>query len=125
MMRFLRQIKRKRNVRRLLAAGFLFVAIVELGSHAFMDSHDPNFESDLTVCRVSDNPSPLADCPDKRQQRQETKNLLDEMTSHSGLLAELSLPLKGVLYDTAINFSYDHRPITRSLTPPFQPPKQA
>ena len=109
----------------MLSAGFLLIAFIEMGSHAFMDSQDFAAIDDLTVCRVTQDAFPRADCPDKRQQRQETKNLLDEMTSHCMILTGMIVPHTGIMYRTiSAELSQGEVP-ARTLEPPFHPPKQA
>jgi len=124
MKRLFRLVKRKRNVRRLLAAMFLFVFAVELASHVLIDSQDPNALTVSEACSLNENIPARADCPEQRRQQQETKNLLDEMTTHMVVLNTLTVPHSGIMYRTPTNFSSDDRFVTRSLAPPFHPPEQ-
>ena len=109
----------------MLSGAFLLIAFIEMGSHAFMDSQDFAAIDDLTVCRVTQDAFPRSDCPDKRQQRQETKNLLDEMTSHCMILTGMVVPHTGIMYRTISAEPKADYPLARALTPPFHPPKQA
>lgn len=124
MKRLLRLIQRKRNIRRLIAAGFFLIAVVEIGSHAFMDSLDPAASQELTECRVQENAPIKADCPDNQKNRGPESNLKDELTSHCMILSQLSVPFNGIMYRTEMNFASNVRTLSRSLTPPFHPPKQ-
>ncbi|HEY2866991.1 MAG TPA: hypothetical protein VGJ02_07860 [Pyrinomonadaceae bacterium] len=107
----------------MIAGSFIAIAFIELGSHAFIDSHDPAVIDVSAACRVQQNPTPIADCPERQRQRQESKNLLDEMTTHTVLLTKLSLPLRRSSYDTAIVTGPPMRPLWRELSPPFRPPE--
>lgn len=125
MTRLRKLVSRKRNLRRLVAGAFVAIAFIELGSHAFLDSRDSAAMDGLSACRVEQNSTPSADCPERQRQRQEQKNLLDEMTTHTVLLTGLSLPLRWSSYNTAIVSGPSVRPIRRELAPPFQPPEIA
>ncbi|MBV9242442.1 MAG: hypothetical protein JO314_10585 [Acidobacteria bacterium] len=124
MKRLYRLATRKRNTRRLLAAMFLFVFFIEMGSHVLIDSQDSNAVTEAISCSLDDNVPARADCPEQRRQQQETKNLLDEMTTHVVVLNSLTVPHSGILYRTPTNFHTDATFTTRSLTPPFHPPEQ-
>ena len=125
MTRLRKLVSRKRNLRRIIAGAFVAIAFIEIGSHAFIDSHDAAAFDVLSACKVQQNPTPSADCPERQRQRQESKSLLDEMTTHTVLLTGLTLPLRWSSYDTAILSSEIVRPIARELTPPFHPPELA
>ncbi|HTH51363.1 MAG TPA: hypothetical protein VL501_05495 [Pyrinomonadaceae bacterium] len=120
-----RLLKRKSNVRRMLAAAFLFIAFVEMGSHAMIDSQDPNALTEAMACSLAVNMPAKADCPEQRRQRQETKNLLDEMTTHMVVLNSLVVPHSGITYRSLDNYAIAAPPLSRTLAPPFHPPKQA
>src|ERR1043165_6709589 len=100
MKRVFRLIRRRRNVRRMLAAMFLFVAAVELAGHALIDSQDPNAVTEAISCSLTENVPARADCPDQRRQRQEAKNMLDEMTTHMVILNSMIVPHSGIMYRT-------------------------
>jgi len=125
MTRLRKLVSRKRNLRRIIAGAFVAIAFIEIGSHAFIDSHDAAAADVLSACKVQQNPIPFADCPERQRQRQESKNLLDEMTTHTVLLSRLSLPLRWSYYDTAILTTEVARPLSRELMPPFHPPEVA
>jgi len=125
MTRLRKLVSRKRNFRRLVAGAFVAIAFIELGSHAFLDSRDVAAIETSAACRVDQTPVSSADCPERQRQRQESKNLLDEMTTHTVLLTGLSLPLRWSSYNTAIVSARIVRPISRELTPPFRPPEFA
>jgi len=124
MKRLFRIIKRKRNVRRLLAAMFLVVFAVELASHVLIDSQDPNAMTEAASCSLNENIPARADCPEQRRQQQETKNLLDEMTTHMVILNNLTVPHSGIMYRTPASFAPEDSIVDRSLAPPFHPPEQ-
>ena len=125
MKRLYRLATRKRNVRRIIAGMFLFVFVVEMASHVLIDSQDPNALTRAISCSLEDNVPARADCPDQRRQQQESKNLMDEMTTHVVILNEMTVPHSGVMYWTGANYVYDFRLISQPTTPPFHPPKQA
>ena len=118
-------IMRKRNRRQLLAGAFVLIAIAELGSHFIMDAQDDSMPVEIGVCRLSDAPSNKADCPDQRRQQKETKNLMDEMTTHMVILNDLTMPHSGIMYRTNVSFSHTATALTGEPTLPFHPPKQA
>ena len=125
MKRFRKLVLRKRNLRRLIAGAFVAIAFIEIGSHAFIDSRDAAAMDVLSACKVQQTSTPIADCPERQRQRQESKNLLDEMTTHTVLLTGLSLPLRWSSYNTAIVTDRAPSAISRELTPPFHPPEFA
>jgi hypothetical protein len=125
MKRLFRLAKRKKNVRRMLAAMFLFVFIVEMGSHVLIDSQDPNAMSEAVSCSLDDNVPAKADCPDQRRQRQETKDLMDEMTTHVVVLNDFTVPHSGIMYRTPASYAFESEPASTDLAPPFHPPEQA
>ena len=125
MKRPLRLIRRKKNVRRALAAMFLVVFLLEMGSHVLIDSQDPNAVTEAVSCLLDDNIPARAECPDQRRQRQETKDLLDEMTTHVVVLNSLTMPHSGIMYRTLTNYAIQIEPVSTDLAPPFHPPEQA
>lgn len=124
MQRLSKLVMRKRNLRQLLAGAFVLIAFAELGSHVVIDAQGNNVPVEIGVCRVSNVPSNKADCPDQRRQQKETKNLMDEMTTHMVVLNDLTMPHSGIMYRSLGTFS--HEAIALSGTPslPFHPPKQ-
>ena len=123
MKRLYRLATRKRNVRRIIAAMFLFVFVVEMASHVLIDSQDPNAVTQSESC--SESVPARADCPEERRQRQETKNMMDEMTTHVFILTSLTMPHSGIMYRTGANYAPNPTATSRELSPPFHPPKQA
>src|SRR4051812_4218560 len=115
----LRLLKRKRHVRQMLAAAFLFIAFVEMGSHAMIDSQDPNALTEALACSLAENTPAKADCPDQRRQRQETKNMMDEMTTHMVILNSMVVPHSGITYRSLDNYAAAGVLVSRSLAPPF------
>lgn len=109
----------------MLAAAFLFVAFVEMGSHALIDSQDPHALTEALACSLAQDMPAKADCPEQRRQRQETKNLLDEMTTHVAVLNSLVVPHSGIAYLSIDNFKAAADFVSRAATPPFHPPEQA
>ena len=125
MKRLYRLATRKRNVRRLIAGMFLFVFVVEMASHVLIDSQDPNALTAEISCSLEEDVPARADCPEQRRQQQESKNLMDEMTTHVVILNEMTVPHSGIMYRTGTNYVYNFRLISHPITPPFHPPKQA
>jgi len=125
MKRLFRLAKRKKNIHRAIAAMFLFVFLVEMGSHVLIDSQDPHAVSEAVSCSLDENVPARADCPDQRRQRQEAKDLMDEMTTHVVVLNSLVIPHSGIMYRTPANYSTDDQIVNRSVAPPFHPPEQA
>lgn len=125
MLRIVRPIKQKRNIRRILAAMFLFVLVVEMGSHVVIDAQDPSTITETLACSANENLPARADCPEQRRQRQETKNLIDEMTTHMVVLNSIVVPHSGISYRSPDNYMSSDQIVSRSLPPPFQPPKQS
>jgi hypothetical protein len=125
MKRLYRLAKRKRNVRRSIAAMFLFVFLVEMGSHVMIDAQDPNAVTEALSCSLEENVPASADCPEQRRQQQESKNLLDEMTTHVVVLNSLTMPHSGIMYRIPANYAFKAEIVSTDLTPPFRPPEQA
>jgi hypothetical protein len=109
----------------MLAAAFLFVAFAEMGSHVLIDSQDPHALTEALACSIAENMPAKADCPEQRRQRQETKNLLDEMTTHIAVLNSLVVPHSGISFLSPDNYAAGADLVTRALATPFHPPKQA
>jgi hypothetical protein len=125
MKRLFRLAKRKKNIRRALATMFLFVFFVEMGSHVLIDSQDPNAMTEAVSCNLDEDIPARADCPEQRRQRQETKDLLDEMTTHVVVLNSLTVPHSGVMYRTGTNYAPQAAPVSTDLATPFHPPEQS
>ena len=126
MNRLFRLIKRKKNVRRMLAAMFLFVFFVEMASHVLIDSQRPDALTAAITCSLEENVPDRADCPERRRQQQETKNMMDEMTTHVVIVvSSLMIPHSGIMYHTGTNYGSTPIATSRELSPPFHPPKQA
>src|SRR5947209_13629064 len=124
MKRLYRLAKRKKNVRRALAAMFLFVFLLEMGSHVMIDSQNPNAVTEAMSCSLDENIPAHADCPEQRPQRQETKDLLDEMTTHVVLLNSLTVPHSRIMSRTPANYGFTSVPVSTDLATPFHPPEQ-
>ena len=122
---FPRFIRRKRNVRRILAAAFLLIAFIETGSHAYMDYHHAADASLPVGCSFSHNSPTSADCPDKRKQRSQERSMIDEMTIHAVILNGMSMPARGSFFDIAVIYRPVVRPLTGVQDSPFHPPELA
>ena len=109
----------------MLSGAFLLIAFAELGSHVIMDAQGNDLSAELTACRLSETQSPKADCPEQRRQQQETKNLLDEMTTHMVVLNELTMPHSGIMYRTPDSYLSHSHTLSGEPSLPFHPPKQA
>ena len=116
-------IKHKRSVRRLLATGFLVLMLADIGAHAIIDNQDPDSLS-AAWCKVLHHLSPSADCPHKRHQGFPQANLSNDITHYWIMLADLTVPVSGIVYTTPAISTSAGDPIDRALAPPFQPPKQ-
>ena|SRR5436305_748787 len=126
MKRLYRLATRKRNIRRIIAGMFLFVFVVEMASHIMIDSQDPNAVAEAISCSLDGSFPDRADCPEQRRQQQETKNLMDEMTTHVVIVvSSLTMPHSGIMYHTGTNYGSQPIATSRELSPPFHPPKQA
>ncbi|HEY2846822.1 MAG TPA: hypothetical protein VGI80_03330 [Pyrinomonadaceae bacterium] len=123
MKRIYRLAKRKKNICRMLAAMFLFVFLLEMGSHVMIDSQDQNAVTQAASCSLDENVPARADCPDQRRQRQETKDLMDEMTTHVMLLNTMVIPHSGVMYRTGTNYAFGTVHVSTDIKPPFHPPE--
>jgi hypothetical protein len=109
----------------MLAAAFLIVAFIEIGSHAFSDSEDLAHFETLGFCGIQHD-APLAiNVPANQKQRGPNSNLLDEMVIHAVILNDLTTPRCGISYWTTEDFQSVVRPLSGSLSPPFHPPKLA
>jgi hypothetical protein len=125
MKRFLRLIRRKRNLRRLMAGAFLIAFFVEIGSHAFIDSYDADHFETLGFCGIQHEAPTAVDVPADHKRRGPESNLMDEMTIHAVILNDLTSPRCGISYWTSEDFEAVIQPLSGSLSPPFHPPKQA
>ena len=124
-MKRLRKLVKRKSLRRSVAGAFLVIALVEVGSHAFMDSRDPAALEAMTVCRASQYSSPVVDCPENQKQRQEQRNLKDEMNTHTVMLSALTVPVRWASYDIDKIARSIIRPLSGELSSPFHPPEQA
>jgi hypothetical protein len=122
---FPRFMRRKRNLRRILAGAFLFIAFVEAGSHAYVDYHRAADATTPNGCRVTENRTTTVDCPDKRKQRSQERNMIDEMTIHAVILNRMSVPTTGRLYDTAVISGSIAGALSGVQDSPFHPPELA
>ena len=124
-MKRLRKLVKRKNLRRSIAGAFIVIALIEVGSHAFIDSHDPAALEAMTVCRVYQHSSPVVDCPENQKQRQESRNLKDEMNTHTVVLGGLTVPLRWATYETGQIARPIVYPLSGELSSPFHPPEQA
>jgi len=102
---------------------FLFVFFVEMSSHIVIDSQDQNAVAEAIACSLNDNVPARADCPEQRRQQQETKNLIDEMTTHMVVLNSMVVPHSGKFFSTGANYALASDALSTDLTPPFHPPE--
>lgn len=123
--RFYKLIKRKGNVRRLLAMGFFLIMFVELSSHALLENQNSSMSNDMTWCDVMHHVPHSAECPHNRKPKGPENNLYSEASHHWALISEVTLPVSGILYRSEFFDRTTVSPISRPQTPPFQPPKQA
>jgi hypothetical protein len=125
MKRFYRVLRRKRNVRRILAAAFLVIAFIEIGSHVFNDSEDLAHFETLGFCGIQHEPPLAVDSPSRQKQRGPNSNLTDEMVIHAAILNDFAAPRCGISYWTSDHVKSIVRPLFGNLSPPFHPPKLA
>ena len=125
MRRALRHIRNRNNARWLIAAAFLFVMFVGIGSGVVDDLRDRSGGRALTWCDVMHHHAASADCPHKRQPFNPQSAYSNDVIHSWVLVADLAMPVSGSLYTLESTFFHDASPIERSLDPPFQPPKQA
>jgi hypothetical protein len=116
-------ILRKRDRRRLLAAAFLILAMIEIGSHAYSDSGDLAHFQSLGFCGINHPPQLAVDIPAKQKQRGPSSNLLDEMVIHAIILNDISSPSCSVSYWTSEYVESSTRPLAGNPSTPFHPPK--
>ena len=103
----------------------MLLMFADLGSHAIIDSGDPNGLNASAWCNILHHLSPSADCPHKRHSGLPQANLSNDVVHHWILLGDFTVPVTGVVYETAPPVSPIAGPIDRALPPPFHPPKQA
>lgn len=120
-----RFIKRKKNARRLLAASFLLVAIMDLGTHAFAGSYSGPAVAATTWCAKYHYANSGIDCPHKHDHRTPEKSAFDEISHNAVLLNPSELAITGALYRVQPPVPLDNTHVSRSLEPPVRPPKQA
>jgi hypothetical protein len=123
-MRFYRQMKRKSNVRRLLAVGFFLIMFVQIGSQAVLEARASNMPNDLTWCDLKHHVPHSADCPHNQKPRGPENNVFSNFTHDWALAPTVTLPISGILYRSEFFFRTSAHPISRPQAPPFQPPKQ-
>lgn len=118
MKRLFKIIKRKRNMRRLLAAALILIAFVDVGSRSVMTSGQDVW------CAVYHYTNRGVDCPHKRDHRSPDKSSFEETTHEAVLLNKEELRITGIVYTTEEPTARKVRIVTRPLEPLFQPPKQ-
>jgi len=125
-MHFVKIIKRRKTVRRLLALGFLVVMFAEIGSHAALDNSSGSENSNAwSTCFFLHKTSPSADCPHKHRPFGPQSAAMDEMSHHWALMPEFSFPKWGFSYEIP---PFELNPVailSREMSPPLPPPKQA
>ena len=114
----------KKDARWLITAAFLFVMCFELGSHAMNDLRGSKPASSLTWCEVMHYTSPAIDCPHKRQPFGPQEAVSDQASHHLALIPSIVVPTSGMIYASNSTYLVVNSPISRSLDPPFHPPKQ-
>jgi hypothetical protein len=117
-----RLIKQRSNIRRVLAAGFLALAFLDLVGHA-MESRDN--KGATAWCVQFHYTHPGIDCPHKRD-HQRPEKAFDEVSHVAVLLTQEDLRAStGIVYRSQPPVTEVSRFLSRSLEPPVQPPKQA
>ena len=116
-------LKRKRNARRLLAAGLLVIAFVDIASHAITTADTET--RDLSAwCVKYHYENSGVDCPHKRDHRAPDKSAFDDMGHSAVLQPAEEVQISGIVYRSELPAPQEIRTVTRPLEPPTQPPKQ-
>jgi hypothetical protein len=124
-MHFIGLNKRKWNVPALLAAGFLIIMFVEIGSHATLNcQRQAGSGGSSNWCEVLHQLYPSADCPHKNRPGSTQKNLLDETSHHTALVYSIEFFVKGAVYTPDSLTNENVSGLDRPNVPLFQPPKQ-
>ena len=117
-------LKRKKNARRLLAAGLLVIAFVDIASHAITTA-EAGTSGPLDWCVKYHYDNSGIDCPHKRDHRMPDTPSFGDM-GHSAILEPIQeIEISGIVYRTELPAAPQIRIVTRTLEPPTQPPKQA
>ena len=125
-MKFIRVTARKRSIKRAVALGFLVVMFIELGSHALPGSDVTAHNiPGWSTCYLLHQTSPSADCPHKRHPFGPESAAMDQVSHHWVLAPEISFAIRGIVYKSPGIERDVVSDITRALSPPLHPPKQA
>jgi hypothetical protein len=117
-------LKRKGEVRRLLAASLLVIALVDIGSHAITTS-GAEWNTSATWCLKYHYDNSGVDCPHKRDHRMPDTSSFGDMGHNAVLEPAQEIQISGIVYRTELPTAPEVRIVTRTLEPPTQPPKQA
>lgn len=130
MQNIFRVIKKKRNLRRLSGAWFLFLVVLELFSHAGIGQEA--FAAALYSMVVETSISSKSDSgqaemtqgilTDQNQHGQQTI-CQDEASHHHVLITGFSYPLNTISFRSERIAFHRGEPVTNSLPPPYHPPK--
>ena len=116
-------LKCKVNARRLLAAGLLVIALVDIGSHA-VTTAESDARGPLAWCVKYHYENSGVDCPHKRDHRMPDTSSFGDMGHNAILESNEEMQISGIVYRTELPTAPEVRIVTRSLEPPTQPPKQ-
>lgn len=108
-------------MRPVLAAVLVLVALIDIGSHALHSSGG----SDAAWCIPYHYTNPGIDCPHKRDHRTPDKGAFDDLGHAAVLLVREEPQVAGIVYRTELPVGAPNEFISRTLAPPFHPPKQA
>ena len=127
MLNIFRTIADKKVARRILAAAFLLLLVVEFGSHGLIYAHSPSSQESAAMQsseRGHEDPCRTMICSDGRRRDQQTAKFSHDASQHNTLFDRLAgmRNLSGIERDQPISFE-DANAIFRPPLPPFHPPK--
>jgi hypothetical protein len=116
-MRHVDTCQQLRSVRKYFAAVLLLIAMFDVSSNVLASVLMPPACADLHYS------SNGVDCPHKRERRSPDRGAFDD-TTHLAVLQPADEPeVIGSVYSTETPFPLTFRIVTRSVAPPFQPPR--
>lgn len=128
MLDFIRTIANRKVARRVLAAAFLLLLVVEFGSHGVIFAHSTSSKNGDAVQsgeRGHEDPcGTLIMCSEGRKRDQQVPSISHDASQHNALFDRLAgmRNLGGIEQDQPISFD-DANAIFRPPLPPFHPPK--
>ena len=105
-----------------MAGAFLMIAILEMGSHAYMNSQLPTGLEGIPLCQVAPDRPTTVDCPVQQKHRGSEINL-DETLIHAMILNKMTVRTGGIVYRSSVIVRSIVHPLSGVSNPPFHPPK--